>query len=268
MSQGWKRTKGSWKAVARGKRRRRMVVVDWEAVDMLCSLEFWRMAVCWTLSLLYSHLYLLLAPRLSALFPSLLGPTPPRFPRRRFAPGPSSPIQRPLCVVTGASSGLGAAAARALAAEGYHVILGQALFAVPDYTGVLRFGRYGTGGSHTGKPSDRYIPPIPGSTRRAADPGAVATNIMRELPPSLKRLAFLVLGFLQLLQSPEIGVDSIIDAALAPPEASGRYFFGAKGRTIKSSPVSYDARLAETLWLTSFKMFEECKARVVKPMKA
>ncbi|RRT70845.1 hypothetical protein BHE74_00036288 [Ensete ventricosum] len=102
----------------------------------------------------------------------------------------------------------------------------------------------------------------------AADPGAVATNIMRELPPSLKRLAFLVLGFLQLLQSPEIGVDSIIDAALAPPEASGRYFFGAKGRTIKSSPVSYDARLAETLWLTSFKMFEECKARVVKPMKA
>ncbi|RRT70846.1 hypothetical protein B296_00026310 [Ensete ventricosum] len=123
---------------------RRMVVVDWEAVDMLCSLEFWRMAVCWTLSLLYSHLYLLLAPRLSALFPSLLGPTPPRFPRRRFAPGPSSPIQRPLCVVTGASSGLGAAAARALAAEGYHVILGQALFAVPDYTGVLRFDRYGS----------------------------------------------------------------------------------------------------------------------------
>lgn len=40
---------------------------------------------------------------------------------------------------------------------------------------------------------------------------------MRELPPSLKRLAFLVLGFLQLLQSPEIGVDSIMDAALAPP---------------------------------------------------
>lgn len=40
---------------------------------------------------------------------------------------------------------------------------------------------------------------------------------MRELPPSLRKLAFMVLGFLHLLQSPEIGVGSIIDAALAPP---------------------------------------------------
>ncbi|URE00572.1 short chain dehydrogenase [Musa troglodytarum] len=377
-----------------------MVVVDWEAVDMVCSLEFWRMAVCWTLSLLYSHLYLLLAPRLSALFPSLLGPKPPRFPRRRFAPGPSSPIQRPLCVVTGASSGLGAAAARALAAEGYHVILAgrnpQTLFKtiqeikkhnqnacvdafqvdISSIHSIMKFessinqwleesnlhpsiqllinnagilakssrvtadgfdqmmetnylgaffltnimlpllknslvpsrivnvtsfthrsvshvdanmGNLARENLHCLSTSGKYqfaqtyeyskfctllfsyelhrqlyvMDPASNVSIMAADPGAVATNIMRELPPSLKRLAFLVLGFLQLLQSPEIGVDSIIDAALAPPEASGRYFFGANGRTIKSSPVSYDARLAETLWLTSFKLFEECKARVV-----
>lgn len=50
-----------------------------------------------------------------------------------------------------------------------------------------------------------------------ADPGAVETNIMRELPPCLSRLAFMVLRFLHLLQSPESGVDSILDAALAPP---------------------------------------------------
>ncbi|RZR79651.1 hypothetical protein BHM03_00005441 [Ensete ventricosum] len=61
-------------------------------------------------------------------------------------------------------------------------------FAVPVHTGVPRFGRYGPvtidfdryrvcslyrpvqGGLHTGKPSDRYVPPVPGSTGRYGKP--------------------------------------------------------------------------------------------------
>lgn len=43
------------------------------------------------------------------------------------------------------------------------------------------------------------------------------TNIMREVPSCLSSLASIVLKLLGLLQSPEIGVSSILDAALAPP---------------------------------------------------
>ncbi|WOK98560.1 dehydrogenase/reductase SDR family member on chromosome X-like isoform X2 [Canna indica] len=374
-------------------------MVDWEAVRMICSLDFWRMAVYWTLALVYSHLYLLFAPRLSTLFPSLIRPPPSAFPRCRFAPGPECPVQRPICIVTGATSGLGEAASRALAAEGFHVLLAgrcpQALnktiqkikkhdrdacveaFQV-DISSIHSIMKFETaikqwlGGSNlhpsiqllinnagifakscrvTADGFDQMIEtnylgafcltnallpllkssPVPSRivnvtsfTHRcvshvdinegivarekfcvlstsekyrfaqkyeyskfctllfsyelhrqlyatdsdsivsvvAADPGAVATNIMRELPPSLKNLAFMVLGLLQLLQPPESGVGSIIDAALAPPEASGKYFFGAKGRTMKSSSVSYDVKLAEKLWSTSFQLFQECKARI------
>ncbi|XP_050221635.1 short-chain dehydrogenase TIC 32, chloroplastic-like [Mercurialis annua] len=93
----------------------------------------------------------------------------------------------------------------------------------------------------------------------AADPGVVETNIMRELPSSLSGLAFTVLKFLGLLQSPEDGVNSILDAALAPPERSGLYFFGGKGRTLNSSALSRDISLAGKLWTTSFDMFQELK---------
>ncbi|XP_020984342.1 uncharacterized protein LOC107460589 isoform X2 [Arachis duranensis] len=51
----------------------------------------------------------------------------------------------------------------------------------------------------------------------AADPGVVQTNILREVPSLLSLLAHFVLKHLGLLQSPEYGVSSIIDAALAPP---------------------------------------------------
>ena len=50
-----------------------------------------------------------------------------------------------------------------------------------------------------------------------ADPGVVQTKLMQEVPAILSWLALYVLKRLQLLQSPECGVDSIIDAALAPP---------------------------------------------------
>ncbi|KAK8704109.1 hypothetical protein V6N13_047742 [Hibiscus sabdariffa] len=66
----------------------------------------------------------------------------------------------------------------------------------------------------------------------AADPGFVKTNIMREFPSYLSNLAFQVLRILGLLQSPEDGVSSILDAALAPPEVSGVYFFGGEGRVV------------------------------------
>lgn len=50
-----------------------------------------------------------------------------------------------------------------------------------------------------------------------ADPGVVQTNLMREVPTILSCLALRVLKFLRLLEFPKSGVDSIIDAALAPP---------------------------------------------------
>ncbi|KAK9929866.1 hypothetical protein M0R45_026939 [Rubus argutus] len=52
----------------------------------------------------------------------------------------------------------------------------------------------------------------------AVDPGVVKTNIMREVPPCLSSLAFIVLRLLCLLQSPEVGGSSILDAALASPD--------------------------------------------------
>ncbi|KAJ1377553.1 hypothetical protein SESBI_48774 [Sesbania bispinosa] len=82
----------------------------------------------------------------------------------------------------------------------------------------------------------------------AADPGVVQTNIMREVPASLSYLAFSVLKRLGLLQSPECGINAIIDAALAPPGTSGAYFFGGKGRTINPSALSRNANIALKLW--------------------
>ncbi|XP_021690273.2 uncharacterized protein LOC110671948 isoform X2 [Hevea brasiliensis] len=93
----------------------------------------------------------------------------------------------------------------------------------------------------------------------AADPGAVQTNIMREIPSCLSHVTFVLLKLLGLLQSPNNGVSSILDAALAPPETSGVYFFGGKGRTLNSSALSHDIRLAEKLWTTSCNLFEEMK---------
>jgi hypothetical protein len=59
--------------------------MDLEALRMVCSPEFWRMGVMWTLSLLYSYLLLFLRGQTAT----------PR--RRRDA------VDRPICVVTGVS---------------------------------------------------------------------------------------------------------------------------------------------------------------------
>ncbi|CAA7018151.1 unnamed protein product [Microthlaspi erraticum] len=85
----------------------------------------------------------------------------------------------------------------------------------------------------------------------AADPGFAKTNIMHEFPSYVLAIAFLGFKILGLLQSPHEGAESFIDAALAPPETSGAYYFGGKGRTIESSQVSRDSKLAEQLWETS-----------------
>ncbi|CAN1188398.1 hypothetical protein LINPERPRIM_LOCUS35371 [Linum perenne] len=82
-------------------------------------------------------------------------------------------------------------------------------------------------------------------------PGIVKTNIMREVPFSLSHVTFLVFRVLGLLQTPEDGINSILDAIFAPPHVSGVYFFGGKGRTLKSSALSCDTVLAEKLWTIS-----------------
>uniref|UniRef100_A0ACD5XV32 Uncharacterized protein n=1 Tax=Avena sativa TaxID=4498 RepID=A0ACD5XV32_AVESA len=94
------------------KSKTRRFAMDREALRMVCSPEFWRMGVLWTLSLLYSYLLLFLRGRTAA----------PRS-RRNVGGRDCGERSRPICVVTGATSGLGQAAAAALAREGYHVLL-------------------------------------------------------------------------------------------------------------------------------------------------
>uniref|UniRef100_A0A453KND4 Uncharacterized protein n=1 Tax=Aegilops tauschii subsp. strangulata TaxID=200361 RepID=A0A453KND4_AEGTS len=130
----------------------------------------------------------------------------------------------------------------------------------------------------------------------AADPGVVETRIMRELPPCLSRFAFFILRTLNLLQQPDTGIGAVLDAALAPPvtflskpsqsfcyfdtrktmyrhsvpalsfssvsqEASGKYFFGGKGRTIRSSVLSYDIEVAKKLWAASSALLRDLRLR-------
>ncbi|GAB2220605.1 hypothetical protein Droror1_Dr00008266 [Drosera rotundifolia] len=93
----------------------------------------------------------------------------------------------------------------------------------------------------------------------AADPGVVRTNIMREVPSFLSSLAFFALKLLGLLQCPDSGVSSILDAALAAPDASGLYFYGGKGWTIDPSALSLDPKLQKKLWTISSDLFKELK---------
>ncbi|EPS68013.1 hypothetical protein M569_06758 [Genlisea aurea] len=85
----------------------------------------------------------------------------------------------------------------------------------------------------------------------AVDPGTVKTDLLREVPSAVSSFAFAMLKLFRLLHSPETGVIAILNAALAPPEVSGVYFFGGDGRTLKSSPMSYDTKFGGELWRTS-----------------
>ncbi|XP_056847511.1 uncharacterized protein LOC108841139 isoform X2 [Raphanus sativus] len=94
----------------------------------------------------------------------------------------------------------------------------------------------------------------------AADPGFVKTNLMREYPKYVSAFAFLCFKTIGLLQTPDEGARSSLDAALAPPETSGVYYFGGKGRTIKSSKASRDPKLGKELWETSCGLFDQLQS--------
>uniref|UniRef100_A0A0E0ER24 Uncharacterized protein n=1 Tax=Oryza meridionalis TaxID=40149 RepID=A0A0E0ER24_9ORYZ len=336
--------------------------MDREALRMVCSREFWRMAVLWTVSLLYSYILLFFLRRGAPV------------PRRRPMPEPDDDAarrRRPVCVITGATSGLGKAAAAALAREGFHVVLAfqvdlssyksikkfetslnqwikdsnmeHSIQLLVNNAGILaksyritedgldemiqanyigpfvltnillpllknsstpsrvvnltsfthrcvseinlsekglsgvRFGHWPARRSYLLASTYEYtkfcllmfsyelhrqLHLSSGVSVMAADPGVVQTGIMRELPPCLSWLALSVLRLLNLLQQPDAGVDAVLDAALAPPEASGKYFFGGKGRTIRSSQLSYDVEVAKKLWAESLALFNELQNRV------
>ncbi|KAL3833597.1 hypothetical protein ACJIZ3_008333 [Penstemon smallii] len=84
-----------------------------DAFEFIFTLQFWRMAVLWTISLIFSHLKLFSKTFLS--------------PKSKFSPKirsfTSSSMAMPLCIITGATSGLGAAAAHALSNEGFFVVI-------------------------------------------------------------------------------------------------------------------------------------------------
>ncbi|GAB2291319.1 hypothetical protein Dimus_025577 [Dionaea muscipula] len=357
-------------------------------LQFIFTVEFWRMTVLWPLSLLLSC-YLLISQRISSNKPR-------KYPRLKCRSMMPTAAKNPVCVITGATSGLGAAAARALSREGFFVILvgrssnllSKAMFEIREqnenaqleafvadmasFSSIMKFkvslqqwllendmhpsvqllvnnaGILATSCRITTDALDEMMAtnyvgafcltkvllpllmdsPVPSRvvnvtsfTHRnvhamqvdkeffsvksfskleqypfariyeysklcllmfsyelhrklslmdsscqlsinAADPGVVRTNIMHEVPSCLSGLAFLVLKLVGLLQSPESGVHSILDAALAPPDASGLYFYGGKGRTIDPSALSLDPRLAERLWTASSDLFLELKLKL------
>ncbi|XP_027329164.1 dehydrogenase/reductase SDR family member on chromosome X-like isoform X1 [Abrus precatorius] len=317
----------------------KMVIELWRTLHFVCSVQFWRMALIWTLSILFSYYQLFKAYLFSQKVVS--------YPRC----SPSLTPFRPVCVVTGATSGLGLVTAYELSKEGYVVVIvgrSQQLLSetmrkikgwnedahlkdfqvdLSSIESIIKFkmslrqwlldsdlhcsvqilinnaGILATSPRATAEGFDQMIgtnyigaflltklllPLLENSpvsskvvnvtsfTHRAvsdvqvnestvsgkkflrskqypcahiyeysklclllfsnelhrhicllgkshqifvtvADPGIVQTNIMREVPAILSCLAFFILKRLRLLQSPECGVDSIIDAALAPP---------------------------------------------------
>ncbi|KAK7353332.1 hypothetical protein VNO80_18777 [Phaseolus coccineus] len=364
----------------------------WMAFFFLCSVQFWRMALLWSFSILFSY-YQLFKASLSQcqLFQQVILDKCPFFSQKLVSYPRCSPFTsnfRPVCVVTGATSGLGLAAAYELSKEGYCVVivgrsqqlLSETIRKIQDSNedahlkafqvdlssieSIIKFkislrqwlldsdlhcslqllinnaGILATSHRVTAEGYDQMIgtnyigafaltklllPLLASSpvsskivnvtsfTHRAvtdvqvdegtvsgkrflrsiqypyaqiyeysklylilftkelhrqlclmgkshqifvnlADPGVVQTNLMREVPTILSCLALCVLKFLRLLEFPKSGVDSIIDAALAPPGTSGAYYFGGKGRTINPSELSHNAKLARELWESTSKL--------------
>uniref|UniRef100_A0A2P2KR81 Dehydrogenase/reductase SDR family member on chromosome X homolog isoform X2 n=1 Tax=Rhizophora mucronata TaxID=61149 RepID=A0A2P2KR81_RHIMU len=89
-----------------------------EAVNFVCSLQFWRMAVSWTISLVASYFQLFSRRLFDGGSCRYSHCVPPRI---------GSNSNRPICIITGATSGLGAAAAHALSRKGFCVVLGICL---------------------------------------------------------------------------------------------------------------------------------------------
>nr|CAN83376.1 hypothetical protein VITISV_022730 [Vitis vinifera] len=93
-----------------------------EVLHFVFSLQFLRMALFWTLSLIISYLHLFIQ----------------RFPFSRKSnsyprcPPANTATFRPLCIITGATSGLGKAAAYALSKEGFYVVLGAHLITMVE----------------------------------------------------------------------------------------------------------------------------------------
>lgn len=72
-----------------------MMVKDlWRALFFVCSIQFWRMGLLWTLSVLFSHYQLLKASLFSQKLVSYPRCSPSTFPHR------------PVCVITGVSLSL------------------------------------------------------------------------------------------------------------------------------------------------------------------
>lgn len=90
------------------------------ALMFVCNGEFWRMGVIWTISLIRSYFNLFLQTHF-ARKSKLYDRSPPS------VSSASASIRKPLCIITGATSGLGAAVSYALAKEGYYIVLGRLL---------------------------------------------------------------------------------------------------------------------------------------------
>ncbi|CAH8265876.1 unnamed protein product [Arabidopsis lyrata] len=81
-----------------------------EALRFICSSNFWRMALFWNIALLFSYFQLLK----KSIFGSKSSSS---------SCSKSNHSHTPICVITGATSGLGKATAFALSRKGFYVVL-------------------------------------------------------------------------------------------------------------------------------------------------
>lgn len=73
-----------------------------EAFYFICSLEFWRMAIFWTLSLIISYLQLFAHRIFSVKSKRCLHSSPPLLPQAtRSVPSATDAFRRPICIITG-----------------------------------------------------------------------------------------------------------------------------------------------------------------------